>query len=132
MPSIERALAGEVLEYRLGTGADELIDAARLERDGRGARTLVKDGALRVTLVAVAPGGHVAPHRAAGPITVHALAGEIDLQVGERTHHLEAGDLAALGAGVEHSVSSRGGGRFLLTVAEPVAEGRAAGSGAQA
>jgi quercetin dioxygenase-like cupin family protein len=66
----------------------------------------------------LAPGGAIAPHRATGPITVHVVAGDIDFRVGERTHRLEAGDLLALGAGVEHAVSSRGGGRFVLTVVE--------------
>lgn len=119
MPTIDRPLGGQPLHYRLGRDVSELIDGALLERTGRSARTLVKDGPLRVTLTALAAGGSIAEHRASGPITVHVLSGEILFRAGKDEWRLGSGDLLSLGAGVEHSVSSETGGIFLLTVALP-------------
>lgn len=118
MPSINRPLAGQPLHFRLGDEHRlELIDTELMERAGRSARTLIKEGPLRVTLVALGPGGTLAPHSADGPITVHVLSGEIEFSVGEDSQHLNTGDLLSLGGGVEHAVSSTTGGVFLLTVA---------------
>ena len=71
MASIDRPLSGTALHFHLGAGhLQEHIDEALLERAGRSGRTLVKDGPLRVTLVALASGGSLAAHTAAGPITI--------------------------------------------------------------
>ena len=121
MPSIDRPLSGKPLHFRLGDGQrSELIDEGLLSRAGRSARTLVKDGPLRVTLVALGPGGELREHQADGPITVHVLSGQIHFRVGGDSRTLEAGDLLSLGAGVPHAVQSAGGGEFLLTVATAV------------
>lgn len=118
MPSIDRPLAGRAIHLRLGDAhRADLIDHDLLARSGRGARTLLKEGALRVTLVALAAGGSLAEHRADGPITVHVLAGTIDFRAGEDRWLLETGDLLSLAAGVPHAVESAEGGEFLLTVA---------------
>lgn len=84
---------------------------------GRTARTLVRDGPLRVTLVALAPGGVLAEHQANGPITVHVLSGKIRFRVGEDEWMLEQGDLLSLGAAVTHAVDAEARSVFLLTVA---------------
>lgn len=118
MPSIDRPLGGTALHYRLDDEhRPDLIDADLLAKAGRSARTLVKDGPLRVTLVALGAGGALAPHRADGPITVHTLSGEIRFRAGSDEWRLVPGGLLSLGAGVEHAVESATGGVFLLTVA---------------
>jgi quercetin dioxygenase-like cupin family protein len=86
---------------------------------GRTARTLVKDGPLRVTLIVLGPGGKLREHSAPGPITVHALEGRLRFSTGGADHDLAAGDLLALGAEVAHSVASETGGAFLLTMTLP-------------
>ena len=117
MASIDRPLAGTALHFNLGDGhREEHIDDALLERAGRSGRTLVKDGPLRVTLVALAPGGSLASHSAAGPITVQVLSGEVRLLVGADEWLMSTGEMLALAADVEHSVESDSGGSFLLTV----------------
>jgi len=70
MSSIDRPLSGDVLRFRLQEERERVNDPALLERHGRSARTLLKEGSLRVTLVMVRAGGHIAAHRAGGPITV--------------------------------------------------------------
>jgi quercetin dioxygenase-like cupin family protein len=117
----DRALASDVLRFHLGEERARLNDPALLERSGRSARALVKNGALRVTLVVMEPGGRIARHHAAGPITVHVLEGDIRFHAAGREHRLAAGDLLVLDAGVEHDVESDAGGSFLLTLVQPEA-----------
>lgn len=119
MSSIDRPLAGDVLRFHLAEERGRVNDAALLERHGRNARTLLKEGLLRVTLVMVGAGGHIAAHRAAGPITVHVLDGDIGFRAAGQEHRLAAGDLLAVAAGLEHEVASEAGGTFLLTVVQP-------------
>lgn len=118
MPQIQRPLSGVPLHFCLNEAQRPYhIDEALLARAGRSARTLLKEGPLRVTLIALAPGGELAQHRADGPITVQVLRGEMRFQVGEETWALQAGDLLSLGASIPHAVHSESGAEFLLTVA---------------
>lgn len=117
MPSISRTLAADALHLALPEEVSHLTGSGPLERSGRSARTLVKNGPLRVALTALGPGGHLAPHRAAGPITAHVLSGSIRFRAAGEEWSLGPGDLLSLGAGVEHDVASGSGGVFLLTVA---------------
>jgi quercetin dioxygenase-like cupin family protein len=117
MSSLNRPLAGQPLLFHLGGGRSDLVDAALLKKAGRSARTLVKEGPLRVTLIALTAGGTLAPHHAEGPITVHVLDGAIRFRAGEEAWELSAGDLLSLPGGVEHAVESEKGGEFLVTIA---------------
>jgi quercetin dioxygenase-like cupin family protein len=123
VPNIDRPLSGRALHFRLGEEHPDLIDGGLLARAGRSARTLVKDGPLRVTLVALGAGGGLREHQADGPITVHVVSGQIRFRAGEDEWTLEEGDLLSLGSGVPHSVESASGGVFLLTVATAPQQG---------
>lgn len=116
MSSFDRPLSGHELTFHLEEQAAELLGTDACLRAGRSARALLREGPLRVTLVAVAPAGGIAAHHAEGPITVQGIAGEVVFRVDEgREHRLARGDLLALAPGVRHAVESRGGGAFLLT-----------------
>jgi quercetin dioxygenase-like cupin family protein len=117
MPTIRRALADDVLRFHLDEEAFRLRRTAGLARSGRTARTLVKDGSSRVTLVGLGANGRIPEHHAEGPITILPFWGRITVTVEGEAHALEPGDLLALGARVPHSVESTAGGVFLLTVA---------------
>jgi quercetin dioxygenase-like cupin family protein len=119
MSSIDRPVSGDVLKFSLGAERKLVNDRAVLESHGRNARTLLKERHLRVTLVMVKAGGLIAKHRAAGPITVQVLEGDIRFRAAGKEHRLNPGDLLAVAAGVEHDVSSEGGGAFLLTLVQP-------------
>jgi quercetin dioxygenase-like cupin family protein len=119
MSSIDRPLSGDILHFHLGEERGRVNDPSLLERNGRNARTLLKEGPLRVTLVIVRAGGQIASHRAGGPITVHVLDGDIGFRAAGQVHRLVAGDLLVADAGVEHDVASETGGTFLLTVVQP-------------
>ena len=119
MPSIQRPLSGDVLVFRLDQERVRTADPDTLEKHGRSARTLLKDGPLRVTLVVLGPGGQLAEHSADGPITVQPLEGVIRFTAGGDTMEVRPGDLLTAGPGVPHSVTSEAGAAFLLTVALP-------------
>ena len=74
---------------------------------------------MTVTLIGVNAGGSLHPHKAAGPITVQVLEGEVDFTVAGATRALQSGTLLALNGGIEHAVHSVQGGIFLLTVVAP-------------
>ncbi|MHB1311701.1 MAG: cupin domain-containing protein [Gemmatimonadaceae bacterium] len=118
MSSIDRPLSGEVLFFQLEEEQTRVNNPALLERHGRNARTLLMEGPLRVTLVMVGAGGHIAAHRADGIITVHVLRGDIEFRVAGQEHRLAAGGLLVVAAGLEHDVASDAGGTFLLTVVQ--------------
>ena len=74
MSSLDRPLDGDALILDL---AHEHAQMHALVPDahGRTARTLLKSGALRLTMIALAPGGSLPEHTAAGPITVQPIVG---------------------------------------------------------
>jgi len=115
MSPVRHPVSGAALAFALTDELDKL-HAELATAPARSARTLVKGGPLRVTLVGVKPGGELRPHQADGPITVHVLEGELDFQVEEQITRLSAGTLFALEGGIMHSVRSERGAVFLLTV----------------
>lgn len=121
MPSIQRPLSGDVLVFELGEERERAADPEILERSGRNARTLLKSGALRVTMIVLGPGGSIKEHHADGPITVQPLEGRIRFTIEGTEHDLGPGELLAAGPGVPHAVASDDGATFLLTVAHPEA-----------
>lgn len=117
---VQRPVSGPALAFTL---RDELrVVHEQLATATRTARTLVKNGPLRATLMGLAPGGELASHSADGPITVHVLEGAIEFEAEEKSWPLPAGSLFALDAGIPHRVRAPGGGVFLLTVAVRTAE----------
>ena len=118
MSSLNRTLSGEVLVHHL-TEDERMIDQALLAQHGRSARTLVKQGPLRLTLIAIAPGGDMAAHSTSGPVSMHIVEGEIVFAALGREYVARPGDILVMASGVEHAVRSVTGGIFLLTVVHP-------------
>ena len=115
MSSMHRTIEGEVLVNHL-THDEWMIDQEILNKHGRTARTLVKEGPLRLTMMAIAAGGHLPAHNTTGPVTIHVLEGKLLFKALDREYPLTMGDVLVLAAGVEHSATTVAGGKFLLTV----------------
>jgi len=115
MSSLNRKIEGDVLVRHLKRD-EQTIDKDLVARHGRSARTLVKDGPLRLTMIALAAGGGMPPHRAEGPVSIHLLEGDVVLDVEERAYALVPGEVLVLASGVQHGVRSSGGCVLLLTV----------------
>lgn len=117
MSPVHRSLSSPVLMFNL---IDEMR-VVRAELDGghsRISRTLVKEGALRLILVGVRPGGGLHEHVAQGPVTIHVLEGTIVVRAAGEARTLPSGAIMAIDGGVRHDVSSTEGGLFLLTLAD--------------
>ncbi len=115
MSSMQRTLAGDVLVHHL-TEDEMLVDRSLVALHGRSARTLIKEGPLRVTVIALAANGNLPPHSAAGPISIQLLEGDITFTAAGTHYPLAPYDLLVIAGGVEHSARSAAGGAFLLTV----------------
>jgi quercetin dioxygenase-like cupin family protein len=116
MSSMHRTISGDVLVQHLG--ADVMtIDQTLLAAHGRSARTLVKDGPLRLTIMGLAAGGTLPPHSTEHPLSIQVVQGDVTFFAVDQEYRLSAGDVLVFAAGVEHAARSIGGASFLLTVA---------------
>jgi len=115
MSSLDRTIDGDALVRHL-TLDERTIDQGLVAKHGRSARTLVKEGPIRLTLIALAAGGDMPEHSADGPISVHVVEGQFQFSAAGREYPLREGDVLVVAAGVRHSARSETGGTFLLTV----------------
>src|SRR5437016_1059160 len=115
MSSMNRTLDADVLVHHL-TRDERMLDADLLARHGRTARTIVKEGPLRLTIMGLAAGGAMPAHRTEAQVTIHLLEGEVSFSAQSREYTLTTGDVLVLAPGVEHDARSVTGGVFLLTV----------------
>ena len=115
MSSLNRRIEGDVLVRHLKRD-EQTIDQDLLARHGRSARTLVKDGPLRLTLIAIAAGAGMPSHNADGPVTIHLLEGDVVFEADGREYPLAPGEVLVLASGVQHAARSNAGCVFLLTV----------------
>lgn len=112
---MHRTIEGRVLVNHL-TQDEMLIDQTLVQQHGRSARTLVKEGALRVTIIGLAPNGSLPAHSANGPISIQLLQGDVTFDIAGQHYALSQNDLLVVAPGVEHAARSTAGGTFLLTV----------------
>lgn len=115
MSSLDRTIDGDALVRHL-TQDERTIDQGLVAKHGRSARTLVKEGLMRLTLIALGPGGDLPEHSADGPISVHVVEGQFVFSAAGSQYPLHEGDVLFVAAGVRHSARSETGGTFLLTV----------------
>lgn len=108
-------MSGDALVHHLPVDA-LTIDLSLVTQHGRSARTLVKQGALRLTLIELAPGGHLPTHHSDGPISIHVLKGHVTFTALNHEYALNTGDVLVLAAAVEHSANSDAGVLFLLSL----------------
>jgi quercetin dioxygenase-like cupin family protein len=112
---MHRTIDGKILVQHL-TEDERLIDRTLLVKHGRTSRTLVKEGPLRLAIVALAAGGDLPQHRTEGPVTIQLLEGAVVFEALGHTYSLSVGDSLVFAPGVAHSARSVSGGLFLLTV----------------
>ena len=113
---MHRIISADVLVQHLRSDV-MTIDQTLLEAHGRSARTLVKDGPLRLTMMGLAAGGILPPHSTDHPVSIQVVQGDVTFVAVDREYTLTAGDVLIFAAGVEYSARSTGGAAFLLTVA---------------
>src|SRR5688572_33412764 len=102
-----RRLSGKVLTFMIGAEDDTLREFAEDSKTGRAAKTLVKQGSLRITLVALKK-GTVLPPRIMWLVPSASRASVVvynSLPIKERC--VPAGSLVTLHAGAAYAVRAR-------------------------
>ncbi|MHB1311317.1 MAG: cupin domain-containing protein [Gemmatimonadaceae bacterium] len=112
---MHRILDGEVLVHHL-TQDERMLDPGLLAKHGRTARTLVKEGPLRLTIMGIGAGGVLPAHSTDAHVTIHQLEGEVTFTAQGREYPLKTGDVLVFAPGIEHEARSTTGGAFLITV----------------
>ena len=109
-------LSGDALLLDLDQQAEAILKEAS-GQSSHAARTLIKDGPMRVTMVAFRDGGALRQHKAPGPVSIQVLRGEVEVGVGSGAAQLSTGHCLVLGANIEHSLVAHTESIILLTIA---------------
>ena len=110
-------LSGQLLRFRLDAGEARLREQAAGSKAGRAAQTLVKEGPLRITQVALRKGTPLQSHQVAGAVSVQVRRGRLRLTLADGAVDLGRGELVALGAGVAHAAVALSDCALLITTA---------------
>lgn len=109
-------LRARVLEFILRAEDEELRERAASSKAGRAAKTLVKEGPLRVTLVALTKGTALQSHQVANPVTIQSVRGCLRVTTEAGDLDVPAGNLVVLDAGVAHTAKALDDCAVLMTV----------------
>ena len=108
--------AGSEHVFNLPTVAGMLWREDHPAADGHRQMTLFHAGDLALVLFDFEAGGVLADHEADGYVTIHTVAGDLEVSTPDATHQLPAGSLLVLAPGVRHDVMARVASQMLLTV----------------
>lgn len=111
-------MAGTFMEFDLPAEIDRLRGETTWD-SGQNSRTLVKYEDLRVVLIVLQTHSRMAEHKSEGRISVHVLAGHVQVKAAGRTFNLRPGGLLALDRAVPHDVEALEESAVLLTIAWP-------------
>ena len=109
-------IKGNVLAFDLKSTHVDLIERARTTRAGRTAKTLVKEGPLRITLVALRQGVSLQEHQVAGAVSIQALHGRVAVEADGSRSDLRAGQLLVLDADISHRATAVSDCAMLITM----------------
>jgi quercetin dioxygenase-like cupin family protein len=111
-------MAATFMEFDLAAEVDRLRGETTWQ-SGQNSKTLIKYDDLRVVLIILKAHSRMAEHKSDGRLSVHVLAGHIQLKAEGRTFNLRPGGLLALDHAVRHDVEALEESAFLLTIAWP-------------
>lgn len=114
-----RRLSGKMLRFLIDAEDETLREFAQASKTGRAAKTLVKQGALRITLVALKKGTTLPPHQVAGPVSIQILRGCLELTTDKGAIPVPAGSLVTLQARLKHAATAVDDSAILITFAMP-------------
>ena len=112
-------LSADALLLDLNEQSDVVLEEARTAGASHAAHTLVKDGPMRVMIVGFEDGGALKDHKAAGPVAIQVLQGEVEVSIGGSAQPLVRGDCLVLGANIEHALVAHEPSVILVTIAMP-------------
>jgi quercetin dioxygenase-like cupin family protein len=86
---------------------------------GRNGKILVKYPNLRILLIGLRPGAHLAQHHADGPVSIQVVSGHVLARAAGKVFELKEEQLLALEAQVPHDVEALAESAVLVTIAWP-------------
>jgi quercetin dioxygenase-like cupin family protein len=86
------------------------------QRGDRNAKTLVKEGMLRLTLTALKKDARLDSHVTDGTVTIQTIRGKLKFTVEGDPIELAAGQVLTLERGVRHDVTALEDSAFLITI----------------
>ena len=110
-------MSAAALAFSLSTEDAALRERAGAARSGRVARTLVKEGHLRVTLIVLRRGAALGAHQVEGVVSVQVLRGRARVSAEGKIVDLSRGGLLILDQGVTHTAEALVDCALLVTVA---------------
>jgi quercetin dioxygenase-like cupin family protein len=113
----ENQISGGVLRLDLAGESMAILNAARKARVGHAAKTLVKDGPLRVVIIGFRAGATLEDHHAPGPVAIQAVSGTTRIEAAGESYNLDQGNVIVFGSDVSHSVSAAD--EAVLTIGWP-------------
>lgn len=111
-------LESPILSFDLSAEIKRLRDENAWQ-GGRNSKTLVKHADFRVVLTVLKSNARLHEHKAAGRISVQAIAGHIRMHVQDKVIDLPTGHMLALERALPHDVEALEDSAFLLTIAWP-------------
>lgn len=112
-------LSGKKLQFLLKAEDDALRERAASASSGRAAKTLVKEGRLRATLVALKKGTQLKQHEVEGPVSIQCLRGNVAINAGGDATELTTGGLLVLDRKVPHDAVALRDSAILVTMSHP-------------
>jgi len=113
---VSRALTGKHLTFDFAEHIAELRRDDHYVQTGRIGRTLVKEGALRLTLTVLAEGTDIGTHHATAPMTLQLLEGRLRYRVGDDEFKIREGELLFFGPGHAKDIRALEDTALLLTI----------------
>jgi quercetin dioxygenase-like cupin family protein len=110
-------LSGDVLAYDLDQESAAIVEAAKEADAGRAAKTLVKEGPLRLTIMGFSAGASLREHKAEGPLSIEVRSGLIRLSALGASYAMTTGDILVLDKAVPHSLVAESDAALLLSIA---------------
>jgi quercetin dioxygenase-like cupin family protein len=111
------ALSGAALSFSLSAEDAALRERAMAAKSGRTAKTLIKEGRMRVTLIAMRRGAVLGAHQVGGVVSIHVLRGRARVSVAGTNTELPSGGLLVLQEEVTHTAEALADCALLVTVA---------------
>ena len=112
-------VSGDVLLLDIGQESEAILDAARALGVGHAAKTLIKDGPIRLVILGFKAGSSLREHSAGGPLSIQVLSGRVEVSTAGRSDSVVSGKALILGPSVIHSVEATTDAVLLLTIAWP-------------
>ena len=115
-------LSGAALSFSLATEDEALRERAAAARSGRVAKTLIKEGRLRVTLIVLRRGAALGAHQVDGVVSVQVLRGRARVSAEGQIGDVSRGGLLVLDQDVTHTAEALVDCALLVTVAMAATE----------